>query len=328
MRIVSGIKPSGQLTLGNYIGAIKQFLNLQEKFSNSSFFIFIADLHAITIPINSHELEKNIREIAATYIACGLDPLKVNIFLQSEVKEHTQLSYIMESTSHIGELERMIQYKDKKNYSETIRTSLFTYPNLMAADILLYDADIVPVGSDQSQHLELTRTLAKRFNHNYGKTFKIPEGYKSKIGSKIMSLTDPIKKMAKTEKSSKSYILLSDDLTSVKKKIYSAVTDNDNEIYFDEKKKPGLSNLITIYASLSNNSIKETEKKFKNSSYKEFKDSVYKIIAETLEPIQKKYKSLINSKKLDEILDKGKKEASKIAKLKILDVYNKVGLKR
>ncbi|OHE42184.1 MAG: tryptophan--tRNA ligase, partial [Tenericutes bacterium GWF2_38_8] len=249
--LVSGIKPTGQLTLGNYIGALKQFVMLQDELEDTEFFIFIADLHAITTPQDRQELKKNIRSVAALYIACGLNPEKVNLFIQSEVAEHAALGYIMESTAYIGEMERMTQYKDKKvNQVEGVRTSLLTYPALMAADILLNDANVVPIGDDQKQHLELTRNLAMRFNNAYGETFVLPEGFFPKTGARIKSLTEPLKKMEKSAENPKSYILLLDDLGLIRNKIKSAVTDSDGVVKFDLKNKPGIANLLTIYASL------------------------------------------------------------------------------
>ncbi len=328
-RLVSGIKPTGSLTLGNYIGALRQFVKLQEELIDTEFFIFIADLHAITTPQERQALKKNIKSIAALYIACGLDPKKVNLFVQSEVQEHATLGYIMESTAYVGEMERMTQYKDKKGkQTEGIRTSLLTYPALMAADILLYDADIVPIGDDQKQHLELTRNLAQRFNNLYGDTFVVPEGFFPKTGARIKSLTEPTKKMDKSAENPKAYILLLDDLNQVKNKIRSAVTDSDTEIRYDLKNKAGISNLLTIYASLTDISIKEIEEKYKNSSYKEFKEDLANIVADTLAPIQEKYNEIISSPYLDEVLDMGREKASLIARKKIFKVYKRMGLGR
>lgn len=328
-RLVSGIKPTGQLTLGNYIGAIKQFVALQDELEDTKMFIFIADLHAITTPQDRQELKKNIKSIAALYMACGLDPEKVNLFVQSEVPEHAQLGYVMESTAYIGEMERMTQYKDKKvKQTEGIRTSLLTYPALMAADILLYDADIVPIGDDQKQHLELTRNLAQRFNHLYGDTFVVPEGFFPKTGARIKSLTEPTKKMDKSSENPKSYILLLDDLNRIKNKIKSAVTDSDGEIKFDVENKPGISNLLTIYASLTNRTIKDVETQYANSNYQTFKEDLATIVVDAIRPIQEKYQEIINSKALDEALDKGRDEASYIARRKLSKVYRKLGLER
>jgi tryptophanyl-tRNA synthetase len=328
-RLVSGIKPTGQLTLGNYIGALRQFVKLQDELEDTEFFIFIADLHAITTPQEKLALRKNIKSIAALYIACGLDPEKVNLFIQSEVLEHATLGYIMESTSYIGEMERMTQYKDKKGkQTEGIRTSLLTYPALMAADILMYDADIVPIGDDQKQHLELTRNLAQRFNNLYGDTFVVPDGFFPKTGARIKSLTEPLKKMDKSSENQKAYILLLDDLNQVKNKIRSAVTDSDTTIKFDVKHKPGISNLLTIYSSLTDLSIKDLEDKYKDSSYKIFKEDLAQIVANTLEPIQERYDQIIASPYLDEVLDKGRDRASLIARKKIYKVYKRIGLGR
>lgn len=330
-RLVSGIKPTGELTLGNYIGAIKQFVKLQNELPETEFFIFIADLHAITTPQDKQLLKKRVRDIAAYYIACGLDPKRVNLFVQSEVIEHTLLAYIMESTAYIGEMERMIQFKEKRaSQTEGVRTSLLTYPALMAADILLYDASIVPVGEDQTQHLELTRTLAERFNHLYGDTFVIPEGYFTKVGAKIKDLQDPTKKMSKSDDlSQKSYILLQDNLNQIKNKIKSAVTDSDTSIKFDEKNKPGISNLLTIYASLTDFSIADIVDKYKDeTSYAGFKSDLADIVADHIGSIQEKYQTLINSSELDDILDLGAKKASLYAQRKISKVLSRMGLKR
>lgn len=328
-RLVSGIKPTGALTLGNYIGALKQFVKLQDELEDTEFFIFIADLHAITTPQEKIALRKNIKSIAALYIACGLDPKRVNLFVQSEVLEHATLGYIMESTAYVGEMERMTQYKDKKlKQTEGIRTSLLTYPALMAADILLYDADIVPIGDDQKQHLELTRDLAQRFNHLYGETFVVPEGFYPKTGARIKSLTEPTKKMDKSSDNPKAYILLLDDLNQVKNKIKSAVTDSDTQIKFDVKHKAGISNLLTIYASLTDQSIKSIEEKYKDSNYAIFKSDLADIVADALRPIQEKYDEIISSAYLDEVLDLGRTKAQEIARKKIFKVYKRMGLGR
>ena len=328
-RLVSGIKPTGQLTLGNYIGALRQFVRLQDQLEDTEFFIFIADLHAITTPQDRLELRKNIRSVAALYLACGLNPEKVNLFVQSEVSEHAVLGYIMESTAYVGEMERMTQYKDKKGkQTEGIRTSLLTYPALMAADILLYDANIVPIGDDQKQHLELTRNLAERFNNLYGATFVVPEGFFPETGARIKSLTDPKKKMDKSAENQKSYILLLDDLQAVRNKIKSAVTDSDATIKYSVSSKPGISNLLQIYASLTDYSIKELEKKYEQSSYAIFKADLAEIVADALRPIQQRYFEIINGTELDDILDRGRERAQLIASRKMEKVYKKMGLGR
>jgi tryptophanyl-tRNA synthetase len=327
--LVSGIQPTGKLTLGNYIGALRQFVKLQDELEDTEFFIFIADLHAITTPQDRVELKKNIRSVAALYMACGLDPSKVNLFIQSEVTEHAMLSYIMESTAYVGEMERMTQYKDKKGkQTEGIRMSLLTYPALMAADILLYDAHIVPIGDDQKQHLELTRNLAQRFNGIYGETFVVPEGFYPETGARIKSLTEPEKKMSKSDENQKSYIMLLDDLAIVRNKIKSAVTDSDTKIKFDVKKKAGISNLLTIYASLTDLTIKEIEKKYETSNYATYKADLAEIVVDTLRPIQRKYFEIINDTKLDDILSQGAERARFIAQRKMNKVFKKVGLGR
>lgn len=328
-RLVSGIQPTGKLTLGNYIGALRQFVKLQDQLEDTEFFIFIADLHAITTPQDRQELKKNIRSVASLYIACGLDPKKVNLFIQSEVAEHSMLGYIMESTAYVGEMERMTQYKDKKQkQTEGIRTSLLTYPALMAADILLYDAHLVPIGEDQKQHLELTRNLAERFNNVYGETFVVPEGFYPETGARIKSLQDPTKKMSKSDDNPKSYILLLDDLALVRNKIKSAVTDSDGKIKYDPKKKPGISNLLTIYASLTDLKISDITDKYKDSNYAAFKQDLAEIVVDVLRPIQQKYFEIINDKALDEVLTNGQERASLIASRKMLKVYKKMGLGR
>lgn len=328
-RLLSGIQPTGKLTLGNYIGALKQFVKLQDELEDTELFIFIADLHAITTPQNRQELKKNIRSVAALYLACGLDPKKVHLFVQSEIPEHAQLGYVMESTAYVGEMERMTQYKDKKGkQTEGIRTSLLTYPALMAADILLYDADIVPIGDDQKQHLELTRNLAVRFNNAYGQTFTIPEGYFPKTGARIMSLTEPTKKMSKSAENPKSYILLLDDLALVRNKIKSAITDSDGIIKYDVKKKPGISNLLTIYSALTDQPIKVIEELYEGKNYQTFKADLAEIVADALRPIQSKYFEIMNGTELDKILDEGAEKARMVAQRKLTKVYKRLGLGR
>ena len=258
-RMLSGIKPTGKLTLGNYIGAIKQFIAYQDEYE---MFVFIADLHALTLPIDAKELRQNTKDLISIYLACGLDPSKVVLFKQSDVHEHAELGYIMTCNSNMGELFRMTQYKDKTakmGNNESIPTGIYIYPALMAADILLYDADYVPVGIDQKQHVELTRDLAIRFNSHYGDTFKVPEPIIATNGAKINSLSNPLKKMSKSE-SEKGTVYLLEDLTITRKKIMSAVTDSGSEVVYDTINKPGISNLLTIMSSLTNMPINEIEK--------------------------------------------------------------------
>lgn len=328
-RLLSGIQPSGTITLGNYIGAIKNFVKLQNEIEECEFFVFIADQHAITVPQDKLKLRENIRSLAAIYVACGLDPNKVHLFIQSEVPAHAMLGYVMECTSYIGEMERMTQFKDKKvKQTQGVSCSLLTYPALMAADILLYDADLVPVGQDQKQHLELTRNLAERFNQKYGDTFTIPEPYIAKDGAKVMSLQDPTKKMSKSDPNPKGYISLLDDINVVKKKIMSAVTDSVGTIAYQPEERPGISNLLTIYECLTNLSIEDIVKKYEGKGYADFKSDLATIVADYLAPIQARYNELINSDELDRILDEGRDYASKVAFKKISKVYNKIGLGR
>ncbi len=328
-RIVSGVQPSGKLTIGNYLGAIKSFVKLQEEYRDAEFFFFVADLHAITVTQDRLKLRQSIREVAAMYIACGLDPERVNIFIQSEVPAHNQLGYIMESTAYIGEMERMTQYKDKRQrQAEGIKTSLLTYPALMAADILLYDANLVPIGDDQNQHLELTRLVGERFNNQYGQTFEIPKAYYNKDVVRIKSLADPLKKMSKSDEVERSYILLDDEPNRIKNKIGSAVTDSDTKIYYDEENKPGISNLLAIYAGFSDKSVEEIEALYQNKSYQEFKFDLGNLIVNYLTPIQDKYKEILKSKYLDEVLDRGRDRAILISNRKLERVYHRVGLGR
>ena len=324
-RSLSGIKPTGNLTLGNYIGALKNFKKYQDDYEN---FIFIADLHALTLPIDPVELRNNTKDIVAFYIAAGLDPEKTTIFLQSDVSAHSEINSILQNYLYMGELSRMTQFKDKskKMNENAIGLGLFAYPVLMCGDILLYNADIVPVGEDQKQHVELCRDLVHRFNNRYNKeVFKMPEPIIPKVGARIMSLSDPTRKMSKSDP--KGDIFLKDDLNVVRKKIMSAVTDLGSDIYYDPENKPGISNLIQIYASLKDISIEETENILKDChKYGEFKKAVADVVVDVLAPFQEKYKEVLASGKIDEILDEGAKRASYIANKTLLKVKKTVGL--
>ena len=324
-RSLSGIKPTGNLTLGNYIGALKNFKKFQDDYEN---FIFIADLHALTLPIDPVELRNNTKDIVAFYIAAGLDPEKTTILLQSDVSAHSEINSILQNYLYMGELSRMTQFKDKskKMNENAIGLGLFAYPVLMCGDILLYNADIVPVGEDQKQHVELCRDLVHRFNNRYNKeVFKMPEPIIPKVGARIMSLSDPTRKMSKSDP--KGDIFLKDDLNVVRKKIMSAVTDLGSDIYYDPENKPGISNLIQIYASLKDISIEETENIFKDChKYGEFKKAVADVVVDVLAPFQEKYKEVLASGKIDEILDEGAKRASYIANKTLLKVKKTVGL--
>ena len=332
--ILSGIQPTGKLTLGNYLGAIQKFVELQNNYASTTdeevnIFIFIADLHSITVPQDPIELRKNIRSVLATYLACGLDPEKVSLFIQSEVKEHAELGYLMQTITHIGELERMTQFKDKMaKQVQGVSSALLTYPVLMAADILLYNADYVPVGEDQKQHLELTRNLAERFNTRFGDTFTIPEPLIAKFGAKIMSLQDPTKKMSKSDPIEKASIFLTDPENIIRKKIASAVTDSDGLVKYDVTNKPGISNLLTIASCVTNKSIKELEEQFEGVGYGEFKKFVAVELIAHLAPIQAKYQELLNSPTLDVILDQGALKATYFAKKTLRKVRNKMGIGR
>ncbi|HLR63466.1 MAG TPA: tryptophan--tRNA ligase [Lentibacillus sp.] len=308
--IFSGIQPSGTLTIGNYLGAIQHFIELQE---DSDCYFCIVDEHAITVPQDRLKLRDNIRSLAALYIASGIDPEKSTLFIQSEVPAHTQLGWMLQSISYIGELERMTQFKDKTAKSagnESVSSALLTYPPLMASDILLYKTDVVPVGEDQKQHLELTRNLAERFNNKFNDIFTIPEVSIPKVGARIMSLQDPTKKMSKSDENEKAFISMLDEPKKIEKKIKSAVTDSDGIVKFDNENKPGVSNLLTIHASCSGESIQELEAAFEGKGYGEFKQATANAVIDVLKPIQDRYDELIDSEKLDEILDKGAGSAS------------------
>lgn len=324
-RILTGLKPSGELTLGSLIGCINQMVKLQDEYDS---FMFVPDMHAITVKQDPKMLRERIRKNVALYLACGVDPDKNTIYLQSENLYHANLSWVLECTTYMGEASRMTQYKDKSSKGENVTVGLFTYPILMAADILLYDADYVPVGIDQKQHVELARDIALRFNKTYDDTFKMPEPMMSEVGVKIMDLQEPTKKMSKSDETYKGVILLLDDEKTIRKKIMSAVTDSDNKIYYDKDNKPGVSNLLTIYSSLKNISIEEAEDYFKDYNYGNFKKEVADLVVSVLSNIQTKYNEIINGTMLDDILDKGREKTCEIAKEKTLDVFRKVGLGR
>ncbi len=324
-RILTGLKPSGELTLGSLIGAIKQCVSYQKDYES---IIFVPDLHAITVEQDPKELKMRIKKNVALYLACGIDPEKNIIFLQSENVYHANLSWILECNTYMGEASRMTQFKDKSSKKENVSVGLFTYPILMAADILLYDADYVPVGIDQKQHVELARDIANRINNRYGNIFKVPEPLIPEVGAKIMDLQEPTKKMSKSSDNYKGTILLLDSEKDIRKKIASAVTDSEGKVYFDKENKPGISNLLTIYSCLSNLSIEEVEDKFKDYNYGNLKKEVADIVVEKLTEIQTKYENIINSNMIDEVLDKGKNLSIKMAQAKYEKLKEKVGLTR
>ena len=323
--IFSGIQPTGTVTLGNYIGAMRQFVKLQDEYHC---YFCIVDEHAITVPQDRLELRKNIKSLAALYLAVGIDPEKATIFIQSEVPAHTEAGWIMQCNSYIGELERMTQYKDKSQKQAAISAGLLTYPPLMAADILLYKTDIVPVGDDQKQHVELTRDIAERFNKKYGEIFTIPDIQLPAHGARIMALQEPTKKMSKSDTNQKSTIRLLDDLKQIEKKIKSAVTDSEGIVKYDRENKPGISNLLDIHSALSGEPVPSIEARFEGKGYGDFKAEVAQVVVNTLRPIQERYNELLNSPELDEILDKGAFEANKAANKTLTKMKNAVGLGR
>ncbi|MDD3999430.1 MAG: tryptophan--tRNA ligase [Bacilli bacterium] len=327
--VLSGVKPTGIPTLGNYLGALKKFVELQKKMKDYEFFFFIADLHAITVAQDPKELKQNIKSLAALYLACGLTEDRLTIFVQSEVDEHAAMGYVMQSIAYMGELERMTQFKDKmQKQVDGVTSALFTYPALMAADILLYDAKYVPVGEDQKQHLELTRDLAIRFNNRYGDTFVVPEGLISEKGARIMDLQDPSKKMDKSTDNERGCIFLLEPLSSIRKKIKSAVTDSEAVIRFDKENKPGIANLMTIYSVISELSYTEIESKYQGKGYGDFKGDLAEVVAEEIKVIQNRYHDIIGSGKLDKLFDIGREKAKVYAAKKLKQVYKKIGLGR
>ncbi|GAF13596.1 tryptophanyl-tRNA synthetase [Bacillus sp. JCM 19045] len=323
--VFSGIQPSGTLTLGNYLGALKHFSSMQDDYSC---YFCIVDQHAITVPQDRLKLRENIRSLAALYIASGIDPKKSTLFIQSEVPAHAQLGWMMQCVSYIGELERMTQFKDKSSGKEGVSASLLTYPPLMAADILLYQTSLVPVGEDQKQHLELTRNLAERFNQKYGEVFTVPDVQIPKVGARIMSLNDPTKKMSKSNPQPKSYISLLDEPKTIEKKIKSAVTDSDGTIRFDSKEKPAVSNLLSIFSLCTDETIETIEARYVHSGYGPFKADLAQAVIDTLSPIQERYYELIQSSELDEILDRGAEKATSSASKTLKKAENAMGLGR
>ena len=322
-RIVSGIKPSGELTLGNYVGAISNWVNFQDEYDC---FYFIADLHAITVAQEPKELRKNTLEILALYIACGLDPEKVTLFIQSHISAHVELGWTLNTMSYLGELNRMTQFKDKSRKGEqNLNAGLYTYPTLMASDILLYQADEVPVGEDQKQHVELTRNLAQRFNNRYSETFKVPEPFIPKSGARIMSLQDPNSKMSKSSYNENGYILLKDEPNVIRRKIKRAVTDSIGVVAYNDEQL-AVKNLLTIYSVMSGKSIEAIVEMYDGKGYGDFKSDLAEVVVAKLEPIQQKFKELMADKTyLEEVYSEGAKKASKVAYKTLNKVYKKVG---
>ena len=324
-RILTGLQPTGVITLGNYVGAIRKMKQLQDEYDS---FIFVADMHAITIPQDREQLPKNIRSLVALYLACGIDPKKNTIYIQSENIYHANVSWMLECNSYYGELSRMTQFKDKSRKNANFTVGLLTYPVLMAADIIIYDADYVPVGVDQKQHVELARDIAIRFNKKYGDTFKVPDFYYTDTEVKIMDLQDPTKKMSKSAENPKGVIKLLDDLDDVRKKIMKAATDSESIVRFDPENKPGVSNLMGIYAALTYKSMEDIEEEFKGQNYGTFKKAVADVVCSELEKIQARYYEILNGKELDRILDEGREKTLAMAKEKYEMMKKKIGLYR
>ena len=321
-RIFSGVQPTNNLHLGNYLGAIKNWVELQK---NNDCIFCVVDLHAITVRQDPEILRENILGVAKTYLALGIDPNKSIIFVQSHIKEHTELAWILNTIAKISELERMTQFKDKaKQHKDNINVGLFTYPILMAADILLYDTNLVPVGEDQKQHVELTRDLAQRFNKLYGRTFVVPEPMIKKDGARIMGLDDPSKKMSKSALSPNNYISLFDSQEIARKKIMKAVTDSGSEVK-SGKDKPALTNLLGIYSLLSGVSIKEIERQYTGQGYGDFKKGLAEEVIKFLTDFQNKF-SKISNKTTNDILERGANKARIMANKKLTEIKEKVGL--
>ncbi len=322
-RLLSGIKPSGDLNIGGYIGALRQYVQMQNE---GECFFFVPDLHAITVPQDPKELRERSRQIAAFYIAAGVDPVKNAIFMQSHVSAHAELGWIMETQAHFGELSRMTQFKDKSDGKDTVSSALFTYPALMASDILLYQTTHVPVGDDQKQHLELTRDLATRFNNRFGEVFTVPEPIIQDVGARVMGLDDPSSKMSKSNPNKSSYVLLLDEPSVIRKKFSRAVTDSDMSVRYDWDAKPAVSNLIEIFSVFGDLSIADVEKRFEGQGYGAFKKELAEVVVAKLEPIQQRYNEIIHSEELDNILRDGARRAAETADKTLRAAKDAMGL--
>ena len=321
--IFSGIQPSGQLTLGNYLGAIKNWVKLQDQYDS---YFCVVDLHAITVKQEPKDLRQRTLEVLAIYIAAGIDPEKNTLFIQSHVPAHSEAAWLLTCNAYIGELGRMTQYKDKsQRYGESIGAGLFTYPVLMAADILLYQADLVPVGKDQIQHLELARDIAQRFNRLYSPTFAVPEGYTTEKACKIMDLQDPTRKMSKSDENANSYILIMDEPSVIRKKINRAVTDSLGIVKYNDE-QPGVKNLINILCTITGQTVEAVEMKYEGAGYAQFKSDVAEAIVSELEPIQKKVKELLADKSyLETIYKNGADKANYVATKTLRKMQKKIG---
>lgn len=323
--LFSAVQPSGILTLGNYLGALRNFKKLQNDY-NSIF--ALADLHTLTVKQDPAVLRKNTYELTALYLACGLDPNNSILFAQSHVSAHAELAWILNTICYPGELSRMTQFKDKSlKHEDNINMGLMDYPVLMAADILLYQTELVPIGADQKQHLELSRDLAIRFNNRYGDTFKVPEGYISKSTARVMSLAEPDRKMSKSDSNQNAFISMDDDKDTIIRKFKRAVTDSDNNIKYNTEEKPGISNLLSIYSAVTGKTIEESEKEFLGLGYGDFKLRVGEAVADVIDPIRlEKNKILANKDYIDDVLKNGAERAERLAYRTLSKVYKKVGL--
>ncbi|MCY9512715.1 tryptophan--tRNA ligase [Paenibacillus apiarius] len=321
-RVLSGIQPSGQLTMGNYIGAIQNFVKLQHE---HECFFMVVDLHAITVPQDPEALREQTESVAALYIAAGIDPVKAAIFLQSQVPQHAELGWLLTTLTYMGELERMTQFKDKSEGKESVGAGLFVYPSLMAADILLYNADLVPVGDDQKQHLELTRDIANRFNHRFGDYFTVPANYTPEVGARIMSLDDASKKMSKSNPNAGSYIALLDDPAVIRKKISRAKTDSEAVVKYDPANKPEVSNLLSIYSHAAGMSIAEIEAKYEGQMYGPFKKDLAEQVAALIEPLQARYHEVRRTGEHHDALRRGAERACEVAQKTLDEVKRRMG---
>jgi tryptophanyl-tRNA synthetase len=323
--VLSGVQPSGQLVIGNYLGALKNWVAMQDDYDC---IFLVVDLHALTVQQVPAELRKNCLSFVAQYIACGIDPKKSTVLIQSHVPQHAELNWVLNTLTYMGELNRMTQFKDKsKRHNTNINAGLFTYPILMAADILLYQAAAVPVGADQKQHLELTRDLANRFNNRYSETFVVPEPFIPKVGARIMSLQDPTTKMSKSDANPNNFVSLLDPPNVIRKKVKRAVTDSGSDVRFDVESKPGVSNLLTIHSAFSGQSISDLEAHFAGKQYGHLKAECAEVIVEGLQPIQQRYNELMDDRKLlEDVLAEGADEAYRRARKTMSKVYKKIGL--
>ncbi|WP_042165494.1 tryptophan--tRNA ligase [Paenibacillus gorillae] len=321
-RVLSGIQPSGQLTLGNYIGAMQNFVKLQHT---EECFFMVVDLHAITVPQEPANLREQTEAVAALFIAAGIDPSKANVFVQSHVPAHAELGWLLTTLTNMGELERMTQFKDKSEGKDSVGAGLFVYPSLMAADILIYNSNLVPVGEDQKQHLELTRDLAQRFNFRFGEYFTMPEPYMPKIGARIMSLDDASKKMSKSSPNAGSFIALLDPPDVVRKKISRATTDSGREVKYDPANKPEISNLMSIYSHCANLSMEEIEARYEGQGYGPFKKDLAEHVVAVLEPLQARYNEIRSSGEIHNILKQGAERAAVIANRTVAEVKERMG---